>query len=106
MSDPEIEAMATSSPRLDRLGDDNDARVRVLRWAADRYGVQVAPAEPMKPSAGMLDGLAEDMPPRSADAREAAEPTFGQFVDLFDAVDPRSGRRQGTDRCLLASGRL
>jgi hypothetical protein len=99
MSDPEIEAMGNVIAALDRLGDDNDARVRVLRWAADRYGVQIAPAEPMKPSAGMLDGLAEERPPRSADARDAIEPTFGQFVDLFDAIDPRSD----VDKALTAA---
>jgi hypothetical protein len=99
MSDPEIEAMGNVVAALDRLGDDNDARVRVLRWAADRYGVQIAPAEPVKLSAGMLDGLAEDKPPRSADARDAAEPTFGQFVDLFDAIDPRSD----VDKALTAA---
>jgi hypothetical protein len=99
MSDPEIEAMGNVVAALDRLGDDNDARVRVLRWAADRYGVQIAPAEPLKPSTVMLDGLAEDKPARSADVHDAAEPTFGEFVDLFDAIDPRSD----VDKALTAA---
>jgi hypothetical protein len=89
MSDPEIEAMGQVVAALDRLGDD-DARVRVLRWAADRYGVPIAPAGAMKASAVVLDGLTEDKSPRSTDARDTAEPIFEQFADLFDAIDPKS----------------
>lgn len=99
MSDPEIEAMGQVVAALDRLDGDGEARVRVLRWAADRYAVSIAPAAPVKPTAGMFDGLAEDRPQRIPDARDAAEPIFEDFVDLFDAIDPKSD----VDKALTAA---
>ena len=35
-------------------------------------------------------GSLEDKPPRAAEARDASERSFEHFVDLFDAVDPKS----------------
>jgi hypothetical protein len=105
MSDPEIEAMSEVVAALDRLDHHDDARARVLRWAADRYNVSIAPtapiaqAAPVKASAGMPDGLAEDKPQRIPDVRDAAEPVFEHFVDLFDAIDPKSD----VDKALTAA---
>jgi hypothetical protein len=98
VSDPEIDAMGEVAAALSRL-DDDDARARVLRWAADRYSVWVTPAATMRPSSAMLDGSAEDKPQQIPDPRDAIEPTFGQFVDLFDAIDPKSD----VDKALTAA---
>ena len=105
MSDPEIEAMSQIISALDRLDYDGEARMRVLRWAADRYGVSLAMAAPItsatvgKPSVGMPDVPDEDRSRRTVEVREAAEPTFEHFVDLFDAVDPKSD----VDKALTAA---
>jgi hypothetical protein len=93
MSDPEIEAMAQVATALDKLAD--DARARVLRWAADRYGAPAVTAIPAKISTGTPDWPLEDKQPRAAEVRDAPvrdapEQTFDHFVDLFDAVDPKS----------------
>jgi hypothetical protein len=69
--DREIDAMAKVVAALEPLED--EVRMRVLRWAGGRYGVQVA--------AG---------PPRSG--REAALPQereFGDVAALYDAADPQ-----------------
>ena len=89
MSDPEIEAMGRLATALDSLAD--DARARVLRWAADRYGASVSVATETFARARMLprDQELEDRP-RATEVREAPERRFEQFVDLFDAVDPKS----------------
>jgi hypothetical protein len=99
VSDPEIEAMSQVVAALGSVGLDDDARVRVLRWAAERYGVSIAPAVSVRPSAVMSDGPAEDKPSRVPDTRDASEPIFEQFVDLFDAVDPKTD----VDKALTAA---
>jgi hypothetical protein len=97
MPDPEIEAMGQLIAALDSLSHD-DARVRVLRWAADRYGVTIASAS-VKSSPGTPSAPSEDRPPRVPDVRDTGEPVFEQFVDLFDAVDPKSD----VDKALTAA---
>jgi hypothetical protein len=99
VSDPEIAAMSQVVAALDSGGLDDDARMRVLRWAADRYGVSIAPTMPVRASAASSDGLVEDKPSRIPDVRDASEPVFEQFVDLFDAVDPKSD----VDKALTAA---
>jgi hypothetical protein len=98
MPDPEIEAMSQIAVALESLGHD-DARVRVLRWAADRYGVTIATATSTKSSLGIASELAEDKPSRVSDVRDTSEPVFEQFVDLFDAVNPGSD----VDKALTAA---
>jgi hypothetical protein len=90
MFDPEIEAMGQVAAALDVLTD--DARARVVRWAADRYGAAItaAPARNGTVRVGGFEQALEDRPPRAPEVREASEPTFEHFVDLFDAVDPKS----------------
>ncbi len=94
MSDPEIEAMGEVVAALDKLDDDHDKRARVLRWAAERYGVSLAAAVTPARQTGagsILDALSQPNQ-RVAEAPRAAvsERSFEDFVDLFDAVDPRS----------------
>lgn len=97
MSDPEIEAMGQVATALDNLAD--DARARVLRWAADRYGAPMVAATVGRTSPGARDGVLEDKAPRAAEVRETSERSFEHFVDLFDAVDPKSD----VDRALTAA---
>jgi hypothetical protein len=99
VSDPEIEAMSQVVAALGGSDLDDDARVRVLRWAADRYGVSVAPVASLKPGTRAPDGLGEDKSPRAPETRDTGEPIFEQFVDLFDAVDPKSD----VDKALTAA---
>jgi len=99
MPDPEIDAMSQIAAALEGLREE-DARFRVLRWAADRYGVTLAsPEASMKTSSRMPDQLEEERSSRVPDVRDAAEPVFEQFVDLFDAVDPKSD----VDKALTAA---
>jgi hypothetical protein len=91
MSDPEIEAMSLVASALDNLAE--DARGRVLRWAADRYGGAIATAVIARDGQARMNGLdtvSEDKPPRASELRDAPERAFEHFVDLFDAVDPKS----------------
>jgi hypothetical protein len=87
MSDPEIEAMGQLATALDKLAD--DARARVLRWAADRYGAPIATETFGRARVPSRDQELEDKL-RVPEVREPAERRFEQFVDLFDAVDPKS----------------
>ena len=105
MADPEIEAMSQVVAALDGVGLDNDARVRVLQWAAARYGVSIVPTVPAKPTAAMPEVEIEEKPSRVPDVRDVrdvrdvSEPVFEQFVDLFDAVDPKTD----VDKALTAA---
>ncbi len=95
--DPEIQAMGEVVVALDRL-DDDQKRSRVLRWAADRYGVLLTPHHggrlvPTNSLADLLDNDTNTIP-RPADTRPTShtppERRFDEFVDLFDAVDPQT----------------
>src|SRR5438034_8993372 len=90
MSDPEIEAMSRVATALDDLAE--DARGRVLRWAADRYGAVVATAPLVRDGQARMNGIdaVADDKPRALEVRDAPERAFEHFVDLFDAVDPKS----------------
>jgi hypothetical protein len=91
MSDPEIEAMSQVAMALDNLAE--DARGRVLRWAADRYGATIATTTLVRDGQARMTGLEavlEDKPSRVPEVRDASERSFEHFVDLFDAVDPKS----------------
>lgn len=81
MSDPEIDAMSTVSTALASL--DEDARARVLRWAAERFGVNPSAARPImgdgKDSAGSL-----------ASGRKIDVEDFEHFAELFAQADPKS----------------
>jgi len=71
--DPELQAMASVSSTLAELGVESQARV--LRWAADKFGVTVS----SKSTANNVNGGDIDQPQNS---------DFADFVDLFDAVNP------------------
>jgi hypothetical protein len=99
MPDPEIEAMSQVVAALDSDSLDDDARMRVLRWAGDRYGLSISHTSAVRTSAPAPDAAADERPARVPDVRSASEPVFEAFVDFFDAVDPKSE----TDKALTAA---
>jgi len=91
MPDPEIEAMGQVVAALEKLDHDHEGLGRVLRWAAARYGVLLdGPVPPARSQADQPEQVFDQQASRGVDTRAAAEPIFEDFVDLFDAVDPRS----------------
>ncbi len=72
--DPELQAMASLATTLDGL--EEESRSRVLRWAADKFGVAVY-------SKGVATNNA-----RGDDDKQVQDNDFVDFVDLFDAVNP------------------
>lgn len=71
-ADYEIEAMAVVSRALGSL--DPEVRARVLRWAAERYGL------------GRALGAATQSPPTESTSASGGHP--GEIADLFDAANP------------------
>ncbi|TDC62471.1 hypothetical protein [Streptomyces hainanensis] len=102
MSDPEIEAMSAVSSAFSELED--EARARVLRWAADKYG---APLSHTLKSGSQTDHLTVDANDavqqvpgevmRPASTQSAA--TYEHFADLYSAASPTT--RQ--ERVLVAA---
>lgn len=99
--DPEIEAMSAVASALGALEAD-EARTRVLRWAAERYAVSL----PLTAGEGALDrrdDRGKDEPPQGTNGGRPPgaheDPSFEDFVDLFDAVDPKSD----TDKALTGA---
>lgn len=72
--DPELQAMASLAATLDGL--EEESRSRVLRWAADKFGVTVFSGNAATNSAGGNDN------------EQVQDNNFVDFVDLFDAVNP------------------
>ncbi len=72
--DPELRAMAAVAAALDGL--EEEGRSRVLRWAADKFGVTV-----------LRKGVAANSP-KGEDDTQVQNNDFVDFVDLFDAVNP------------------
>jgi hypothetical protein len=97
VADLEIEIMALVVAALDKLDSDHDSRARVLRWAVERYGVSL----PTGPEPALLRAAPPEVPDFDAHFQSQAnqrtdlrdvlpEPSFEGFVDLLDAVDPKS----------------
>lgn len=101
MADPEIEAMSAVATALGDL--DEDAQGRVLRWAAERYGVTVPSGSRARRGAeGDGVGSGGDYEPVDDVTEEemtAEDPEFADFGDLFAAADPKSNE----DKALVAA---
>jgi hypothetical protein len=99
--DPEIEAMSAVASALEALEAD-ETRTRVLRWAAERYAVSL-PLNTRDSAPEPRGDRKNDDPPadtnggRTPPFRE--DPVFDDFVDLLDAVDPKSD----TDKALTGA---
>jgi hypothetical protein len=98
MSDPEIQAMSTVATALADL--EEDARGRVLRWAAERYGVTM-PKDGRHGGGSINDGggghNGAARIPEEEIARES--PTFEHFAELFAMAQPKSD----ADKALVAA---
>lgn len=91
MADQEVEAMAAVAHALGEL--EQDAQGRVLRWAAERFGVKVS----MRP-AGDGSGGAASADDVTDEEITAGDPTFEHFADLFNVCQPKTGE----DKALVA----
>ena len=93
MGDSEIDAMASVATALSGLED--DARGRVLRWAAERFGVSVSFGNRPDKMVGS-DGAAE-----TEDDTTVKPPpvTYDHFAELFARADPTSD----ADKALVAA---
>ena len=94
MPDPEISAMGVVADALTPL--DEEARGRILRWAAERYGVTLAPGR--RGRGGELDDSddGEDGVTEQEISDEARD--FEHFAELSDAAGPKTD----VDRVLVA----
>ena len=110
VDDAEIQAISAVAAALRDL--DDATRVRVLRWAADRYATPAAPIAPpsmqpipvaqaphahQEPEIEDADVLGEDGSMGDDDA-PAGSPTYKDFADLFEAASPT----QAEERALVA----
>lgn len=95
MDDPEIKAMSALASALTDL--DDESKGRVLRWAADRFDVNV------KARGGRdtgNDARGEDEDEELTDDEIAAEvPEFEHFAELFAAAQPKTNE----DKALVAA---
>ncbi|MGW4226094.1 hypothetical protein ACWEG1_21840 [Streptomyces bauhiniae] len=95
MSDPEIGAMSVIASALHDL--EEDAQGRVLRWAAERYGVVLgSPAAVNEAKAASEAG--ERAGEVSDEEISAEAPRFEHFAELFNAANPKTD----VDRALVA----
>lgn len=96
MEDPEIDAMSAVAMALSDL--EEDARGRVLRWAAERYGVSVdvAPGQRLPVGTAGVDGMGGDVTDEEI-AEEA--PVYEHFAELFAKARPKTE----PDKALVAA---
>lgn len=96
MGDPEIDAMSAVATALTDL--EEDAQGRVLRWAAERYGVSIA-SSGRRSSSGAGDPADEagDQVTEEQIAEEA--PAYEHFAELFAKAQPKTD----PDKALVAA---
>ncbi|MET9107633.1 hypothetical protein [Streptomyces zhihengii] len=85
--DAEIQAMGSVVSALNGLEDDA-TRTRVLRWAAERYGISVPMLNPS--TSASTKEINDDGRSRTKAPAVPTDPVFDDFVDLFDAADPKT----------------
>jgi hypothetical protein len=96
MGDPEIDAMAAVASAL--AGLEADARHRILRWAAERYGVTLGKGGRLAPEGAGTSG-GHDADEITDEDITAEDPVFEHFADLFNACQPKTGE----DKALVAA---
>ncbi len=98
MADPEIDAMSALATALAAL--DEDARGRVLRWAAERYGVNLKTSTGGRHGGGAADGTGGSTGAEVTDEEIAEEaPVYEHFADLFAKAQPKTD----PDKALVAA---
>ncbi len=96
MGDPEIDAMSSVATALADLED--EARHRVLRWAADRYGVVMSSSTRRADSSVSGGGELEASDITEEEIAEEA-PAYQHFAELFAAASPKTNE----DKALVAA---
>lgn len=98
MGDPEIDAMSSVATALGAV--DEDAQGRVLRWAAERFGVTLAKQDGRR-GAGSGGGDEDYEGARDLAEEEIVEeaPTYELFAEMFAAASPKSNE----DKALVAA---
>ncbi len=98
MSDPEINAMSALNTALADL--DEDVRGRVLRWAAERYGVNLKSSAGGRHGSGAADGTGGAAGGGITEEDVAEEPhVYEHFADLFAKAQPKTE----VDKALVAA---
>lgn len=98
MGDPEIDAMSALATALGDLGE--DARGRVLRWAAERYGVSVNTSTGSRRGGGAAGDHVGSAGEEVTDEEIAEEaPVYEHFADMFAKAQPKTD----PDRALVAA---
>lgn len=98
MADPEIDAMSALATALTDL--DEDARGRVLRWAAERYGVILNISTGSRHSGGAANDPGGRAGAEVTDEEIAEEaPVYEHFADLFAKAQPKTD----PDKALVAA---
>ncbi|MBT2499226.1 hypothetical protein J7E25_08965 [Agromyces sp. ISL-38] len=98
MGDPEIDAMSTVATALADLED--DAQGRVLRWAAERYGVVMNVPTGGRRGGGIATEYDDGSDQEITDEEIADEaPVYEHFAELFAKAQPRSE----PDKALVAA---
>jgi hypothetical protein len=92
MTDPEIAAMSAVATALESLKEDQQHRV--VRWAAERFGVTLRKGNEARVGGG---GSADEE--LTEEEITAEDPEFADFGDLFAAADPKSNE----DKALVAA---
>lgn len=97
MGDPEIDAMSAVATAL--AGIEEDAQGRVLRWAAERYGVGLNLPTGGSHGGHRADG--RDAPSEEVTDEEIAEeaPVYEHFAELFAKAQPKTD----ADKALVAA---
>lgn len=91
MTDPEIAAMSSVATALDGL--DSKARLRILRWAGERYDDETANNHQES------SNIAQSSKGDQTVSEKPDDPAFELFAELFSAADPRSNE----DKALVAA---
>ncbi|MCV7224457.1 hypothetical protein [Mycolicibacterium komossense] len=97
MADPEIEAMSALATALADLED--DARGRVLRWAAERYGVSLNVSSGSRHGGGAANGIGGGGEEVTDEEIAEEAPVYEHFADLFDKAQPKTN----PDKALVAA---
>lgn len=96
MSDPEIEAMSSVATALADL--DEDQQGRVLRWAAERYGVTLGKGRALAGAGGAGSDFDGDEDVTDDEIKDEA-PVYEHFAELFAAAQPTKNE----DKALVAA---
>ena len=98
MGDPEIDAMSSVATALANL--DEDAQGRVIRWAAERYGIALGKQDRRSGGAGGGGAVSDDTDDDVTEEEIAAEaPSYEHFAELFAAAQPKTNE----DKALVAA---